>query len=216
MENDLVEIKRNKAMTTSLEVAKIFGKRHDHILRDIENLKKDVPNFGEMFVATTHKDNYERNQKMYFMNRDGFSLLVMGFTGKEALQWKLKYINAFNTMESMLKERNTEAWIEQRSQGKLVRKDETNIIQQLIDYAKSQGSNNSDKLYMVYTKLANKMSGIEDRDTANIKNLNALSFIETIILNEIREGIEKKIDYHIIYQNCKKHIELFKDVAYLN
>ena len=150
------------------------------------------------------------------MNRDGFSLLVMGFTGKEALQWKLKYINAFNTMESMLKERDTEAWIEQRSQGKLVRKDETNIIQQLIDYAKSQGSNNSDKLYMVYTKLANKMSGIEDRDTADIKNLNALSFIETIILNEIREGIEKKIDYHIIYQNCKKHIELFKDVAYLN
>ena len=119
-------------------------------------------------------------------------------------------------MESMLKERNTDVWIEQRSQGKLVRKDETNIIQQLIDYAKSQGSNNSDKLYMVYTKLANKMSGIEDRDTANIKNLNALSFIETIILNEIREGIEKKIDYHIIYQNCKKHIELFKDVAYLN
>lgn len=42
---------------------------------------------------------------MYIMNRDGFSLLAMGFTGKKALEWKLKYINAFNEMERQLRER---------------------------------------------------------------------------------------------------------------
>ena len=57
-----------------------------------------------MFQKTTYKEFYGRNQPMYYMNRDGFSLLAMGFTGKKALEWKLKYIMAFNEMEKQLKE----------------------------------------------------------------------------------------------------------------
>ena len=90
-------------LASSRDVAEKFGKRHDHILRDIESFQKDVPNFGEMFFEDISPDKYGRNQKIYLRNRDGFSLLCMGFTGKKALEWKLKYIDAFNKMEETLK-----------------------------------------------------------------------------------------------------------------
>lgn len=102
--NDLVIMEHKQAVTTSLQVAETFEKRHDHLLRDIENLKEDIPNFGEMFFLTSTKDSYGRDRKSYLMNRDGFTLLAMGFTGKKALKFKLQYIQAFNEMESYIKE----------------------------------------------------------------------------------------------------------------
>lgn len=101
--NDLVIMKNKQAVTTSLEVADVFEKRHDHILRDIDKLKKDVPNFGEMFEESQEPDSYDRLRRVIYMNRDGFTLLAMGFTGDKALQFKLKYIEAFNKMEQMIK-----------------------------------------------------------------------------------------------------------------
>ncbi|MEE6667643.1 Rha family transcriptional regulator [Pediococcus acidilactici] len=101
--NDLVIMKDQQAVTTSLQVAEVFGKRHDNILRDIENLKKDILNFEEMFSEGNEPDYYGRDRKVVYMNRDGFTLLAMGFTGKKALEFKLKYIDAFNRMESQIK-----------------------------------------------------------------------------------------------------------------
>ena len=96
MTEELVIMRDRQAVTTSLQVAQNFKKRHDHILRDIDAIKKDVPDFGEMFIETMELDRYGRGRRIYYMNRDGFSLLAMGFTGKKALQFKLKYIDAFN------------------------------------------------------------------------------------------------------------------------
>lgn len=102
--NRLVEIRNNQVVVDSKSVAENFGKSHRHVNRDIENLiQKDVSKIGHMFYATETSDSYGRMQKTYYMNRDGFSLLVMGFTGKEAIEWKLKYIEAFNEMEKKLK-----------------------------------------------------------------------------------------------------------------
>ena len=101
---DLVEVRNNQVVVNSRDVAAHFGKRRDHVIRDIENLiKKDVPKIGAMFQQVELPDSYGRKQKTYYMNRDGFSLLVMGFTGAEAIEWKLKYIEAFNSMEKKLK-----------------------------------------------------------------------------------------------------------------
>nr|WP_278842519.1 Rha family transcriptional regulator [Melissococcus plutonius] len=101
---DLVIMKDKQAITSSLQVAETFDKRHDHILRDLEGIKKDVPNFGEMFSGGNESDSYRRPRKVYYMNRDGFTLLAMGFTGQKALQFKLKYIEAFNRMENHIKQ----------------------------------------------------------------------------------------------------------------
>lgn len=94
-----VRLEDNQMITDSRNVAEVFGKRHDNVVRDIESLKKDVLNFEEMFFEGTMPDSYGRDQKVYFMNRDGFTLLAMGFTGSDAMQWKLKYIEAFNALE---------------------------------------------------------------------------------------------------------------------
>jgi Rha family phage regulatory protein len=101
---NLVIMKDQQAVTSSLQVAETFEKRHDHILRDIDGIEKDVPNFGEMFVEGTEPDSYGRSRRVIYMNRDGFTLLAMGFTGKAALQFKLKYIEAFNQMEDHIKQ----------------------------------------------------------------------------------------------------------------
>lgn len=93
----------SQPVTTSRNVADNFEKQHAHVTRDIENfLKEDVSNFGEMFQEGTEPDSYGRPQKVYYMNRDGFSFLVMGFTGKRAIQFKLAYIEQFNQMEKQL------------------------------------------------------------------------------------------------------------------
>lgn len=99
----LVEVKINviddQFVVNSLEVGEHFNKRHDNVLRDIEKIKKDILNFEEMFFEVQIPDSYGRLRRAYNINRNGFSLLAMGFTGKDALEWKLKYISAFNEME---------------------------------------------------------------------------------------------------------------------
>ncbi len=217
--NELVYLKNDEAVCDSLQVAEKFGKRHDRVLRAIENLLLGLPKIEEtpkMFWKSFYieEQNGQRYPK-YIMNRDGFSLLVMGFTGKDALEWKLQYIKAFNQMESFIKEKATQTWVETRKAGKLTRKAETDTIKKLVDYAKTQGSEHSEKLYMTYSKLANKMAGISKRDEATVMQLNNLSLIENIILHVIDTGILTGKHYKEIYQDCKKRLETVKDLAYL-
>lgn len=101
--NDLVIMKNKQAVTSSLQVAEVFEKNHRDVLKAITNLKRDVRNFAQMFSETNIPDSYNRNRRAFYMNRDGFTLLAMGFTGDKALQFKLQYIEAFNSMEEQVK-----------------------------------------------------------------------------------------------------------------
>ena len=104
MSDIVLSMQSGEPVASSRQIAENFEKNHNHVLRDIDSLKKDVSNFGQMFFETTAPDSYGREQRAYLMNRDGFTLLAMGFTGKAALEWKLKYIAAFNEMEKKLTE----------------------------------------------------------------------------------------------------------------
>ena len=213
---ELVQISNNEVVCDSLKVAEKFGKRHDNVLSSIRGLLKNKDT-EQMFTKGkyTHHQNGQEYE-MYYMNRDGFSLLVMGFTGDKALEWKISYIKAFNKMEELLREQTSQEWIIQRHHSKLTRHEETNMIQKLVDYAKNQGSEHSEMLYMTYSKLANRMTGISDRDKATAQQLSELSLIENIILNQIRIGMGQELHYKQIYQECKNQIELFRRVAYLS
>jgi Rha family phage regulatory protein len=94
-------------VVTSRQIAEDFEKRHDSVLRDIENLMSSIgtpQNCGMLFIESEYVNSNNRSFKEYLLTRDGFSLLVMGFTGKAALEWKLKYIEAFNKMETSIRE----------------------------------------------------------------------------------------------------------------
>lgn len=113
--NNLVEISKDKqAVTTSVRVAEVFGKRHDNILRQINSLigsLREQQDFTHLknevstikYAVGEYADSTGRKLKQYIMNRDGFTLLAMGFTGSKALKFKLQYIQAFNEMEAKLR-----------------------------------------------------------------------------------------------------------------
>lgn len=96
----------NQALTNSLLVAEKFGKEHKDVLKAVRNLIDGCaqncadPMFGE---ATYTNAQNGQAYPMFLMNRDGFSLLVMGFNGKKAMQFKLEYIKAFNKMEEEIR-----------------------------------------------------------------------------------------------------------------
>lgn len=110
MSEDIILGNHNGQPTaTSREVAEHFGKNHRDVLESIRNLAaENSAATKSMFYETTF-ENRGKSYPMYEMNRDGFTLLAMGFTGKKALEWKLKYIQAFNDMEELLKVREIQA-----------------------------------------------------------------------------------------------------------
>ena len=108
MTNNIININNLDGTLTvsSREVANNFSKQHSKIIRSIENLIENEPsqNWLRYFIENSYKDGKGEIRKEYLLTRDGFSLLVMGFTGAKALEWKLKYIEAFNLMEQEIKE----------------------------------------------------------------------------------------------------------------
>lgn len=119
-------------LTTSLKVAKKFEKEHKDVLESIRKLTAEK-SAAKFFKETTYR-NRGKEYPMYEMNRDGFSLLAMGFTGEKALKWKLEYINAFNVMESELKRIYTERqqWQIERDKGVVIRHILTDTIKMKV------------------------------------------------------------------------------------
>lgn len=100
-ELDLVEIKEDRPMTTSIMIAEVFGKEHYNILAKI---KENECNFNALnFKVVEYIDSKGETRPMYLLDRDFASFLIMSFTGKKAVEWKLKYIKAFNDMEQAIK-----------------------------------------------------------------------------------------------------------------
>ena len=104
--NDLVFKGQNdQVVTTSLKVAEVFEKEHKHVLDAVRRLMRSAENSAviQMFQESAYLDEQGKERPMFIMNRDGFTLLAMGFNGKKALDFKIKYIEAFNKMEEAIK-----------------------------------------------------------------------------------------------------------------
>ena len=100
----LVIMHDQQAVTTSLVLAEVFEKKHQHVMEAIRKLTVENSTVKKMFVEDSYLNSRNQQQPMYYMNRDGFTLLAMGFTGSKAMEFKLKYIDAFNKMEKQIKE----------------------------------------------------------------------------------------------------------------
>ena len=118
---DLVQIQNNRVVVSSKQVAKRFGKLHKDVLESIRQILV-AENSATNFYEETTFDYRGRKFPIYLMDKDGFSLLVMGFTGKEALEWKIKYIKAFNAMEQEIQHKEYQASVAKSSENELLRK----------------------------------------------------------------------------------------------
>ena len=145
----LVETKKlNKKeinVVTSLDVAATFEKEHYHVIEDIREIQSKIstPEFSGLFYEDNYKASNGKKNPMYYMNRDGFTLLVMGYTGEKAVRFKLAYINQFNQMEELLKGKLIE-----REKGIAVRQSLTKAIQQSGENERTLGH-----AYSLYTDL---------------------------------------------------------------
>lgn len=206
----LVVVENNTPITTSRIVAEQFDKRHDLVVRDIRTIIKQMASTSQsskmrngvntpMFVETSYQaEEGGRTYPMYTMTRDGFSLLAMGFTGKKALEFKLKFINEFNRMEETLKklgDKQILAWQKTRQLGKQTRKLLTRAIQTLEAYfAEREKTFPQGYLYGHLTNVIQNALGIDkgSRDEQSIRKLNQLDQAEDIAGNVILTNIASK------------------------
>lgn len=212
---ELVILKGNDAFTDSLLISKGTGNKHHAIQQLISKYESDFQEFGKVAFEMRPLESGQ-SAKVFLLNEEQATLLLTYMKNTEQIRtFKKNLVSEFYKMRHFILERQTQAWVETRKYGKLTRKAETDTIQKLVEYAKEQGSGHAEMLYMTYSKLANKMAGVKNRDEATVKQLNDLSLMENIILHEIDLGIMKGKHYKEIYKDCKNRLETVKDLAYL-
>lgn len=214
--NDLVVLNLGVPMVDSVLVGKKFKKDHRQILDAIRRVESESPEFWRAnFFASTYVVR-GKDYENYLMTRDGFSLIAMGFTGREALQWKVSYINAFNAMEKALARKDDAVeWKQARLQIKQVRQSFTDAVKQFVEYATEQGSKSASMYYCNITKmeyaaleLVEKGQKVPSgfRDTLDIMDISFLQTAEQIARAALINGMDRKLPYKEIYQLAKEKV----------
>lgn len=207
----LVEImkfgREERVGCTSLDVAETFGKAHDKVMRDIHELgcspEFNTANFGDI----TYLDSRNRQQKAVVMTKDGFTLLVMGYTGELAMKFKEAYIAQFNAMETALQGKLIE-----RQKGIAVRQALTKALQQSTEDARMHGHAYSNYTNCIYTVLFGMNSkqlrekfgiGKQDnlRDCFTQEELQAVQSMECLVSGLVACGWEYNRVKTFIQQN---------------
>lgn len=216
--NELVYLKRDNAFTDSMVIAKGTGNQHHTITRLLRKYRKDFEESGRLEFIDFKSINPKggRPTKVYYINEEQATLLITYLDNTEVVRsFKKKLVHQFFEMRKVLAEKKTDTWLETRKAGMITRKAETDIIKKLVEYANEQGSTHADKLYVTYTKLANRIIGVDHRENATTMQLNNLTLAEHIILNVIQNGIAASKHYKQIYKDSKDRLELFSDIAML-
>lgn len=208
----LVEVKRvnkeEKTVVSSLDVAETFEKEHKHVLEDVRRISDnlDTAEFSALFYETEYKASNGKKNPMYLMNRDGFTLLVMGYTGEKAMKFKLAYIKQFNAMEKALQGKLIE-----REKGIAVRQSLTKALQQSAENERMHGHAYSTYTNCIYKVLFGKNAkqlreefGISEkeniRDFLPEEQLRAIQSMECLVsglvdcgwgYDQIKEFIQK-------------------------
>jgi Rha family phage regulatory protein len=201
-ETDLVflDAVQKHVYSNALKVAEEFLKAHKNVLQAIENLKANPGISRLTFQPRDYIDERGKVQKTYDISRDGFLLLVMGFTGPKALKVKLRFIEAFNAMESYIRciEFNCIVAQPARLEGKAHRREFTDAIAGLKVLADAQGGTGGRFLYSHLTKHCYKALGlfagvaVPDglRDGLTSRELQDCAFLESVMTRRIERLLE--------------------------
>ena len=167
MENLITKTEDGKLVVSSRRVADDFRRRHSDVIKAIEDKMKvnEILRSPKYFIESTYTDKSNRQSKEYLLTKDGFSFIVIGFNGKIADEWKLKYIEAFNTMERKLKEiskpdsymiddpiERAKRWIEEREQYNKVAAE----LEEQNSFVNKISESNGSMLVREVAKLASK------------------------------------------------------------
>ena len=200
---------------SSLQVAEDFEKQHKHILNAISKLESEIQpaaNPARYFLSSSYADAKGENRKCYNLTRDGFSLLVMGFTGKKALEWKLKYIEAFNLMEQKIRERYSDIspqlqfLIDMERKQKQLEKKQEELESKIADI--SEIRDNTIKATFEYGRISSELQ-------KSISKTVKIRCIDICGTAQMYEAVHKSIE-NTIYSDIKKRFEVssYRELAY--
>lgn len=189
---DLVVALNGNAFAESQDVCINFNKAHRETLRKIDDTIRELTvqnrTVKDYFIESSYTTSRNRKYRNFLMTRDGFTLLGMSFTGDKAMEFKLKYMEAFNQMEASLRQQSFARMI-----GKETRKKLTDHIQESGENERMHGYG-----YSNYTKMAYKAIGIkyvkpkkgqpDVRDTLSSEELSRLKNVEDLIKGAIEAG----------------------------
>lgn len=205
-------------ITTSLIIAEKFEKRHDHVLRDIRELYQRLKetlshdDFSLLKIGETKRFDVQNKEQTYYeVNEDFFLMLVMGYNGKNALNFKMQFIKAFKFMRNELQVR-----AETRHISKSVRKLLTETIKNNLDEGNFKSFAYSNYTKLIYKKLFGKtVKELKDikkvpehgniRDYFTIEQIQQIQDIESNIATIIE--YEKSEDDKIVYQKIKDYLD---------
>ena len=185
---NLVQISNNQVTTSSLIVAECFDKRHRDVLRSIKMLKCSKEFNARNFAPVEYKDQKGEKRTYYNITRDGWTFLVMGFTGLKAAEWKEKYIAAFNAMEAELRKRQDKP-VEVVAHNRALPSGKKEIV--LSEKAKTEISG-----------LVKTCSAVACRQELN-KTFDDLVFRETI-KSIVREAVRDEVADYLLKDGVKQ------------
>lgn len=197
---------QNELRTDSRLLASFLDHRHRTILESIDKYKSELMELSALPFQTEkgkklEQGGFAKSSRFALLNEDQcYFILTLMRNNERVVKAKLELVKAFRDARTQLANRDLA-----RIDGKQIRKLETQSIKMLVDYAKAQGSKSADTYYMTITKMTNSILGIEagQRDSLDIKSLNEIKVLETIVSNAVSDGVNAKMNYKDIYKLAK-------------
>lgn len=210
---------KGQLVADSRDVATMIERPHWIIMRTIRTMSKHLTDHkfvvSDYFIEATYIDPTGRELPNYYLTEMGCDMVANKQEGERGTIFTAQYVKAFHAMRSLLLERASPIWQDTRSLGKEIRRQETEAIQRLVDYATSQGSQNAERYYTNLSRLADSTAGIVERDRAQVVQLTTLLLVEKVITQEIAAGIEAGAPYKEIYRAIKDRLTAFSTVGAL-
>ena len=203
--NTLTQAEKNRGKFVKLEHKTLLEIIRDEFSVEIREQK---------ILLSSYKNSQNKEQPMFILTLNQAKQVLL----RESKFVRRAIISYIEVLEQAIIDKAKSEWLLTRQQGKLVRREETDAIQVLIEYAKKQGSQHSEKLYMTYSKLVNSLIGIKanSRDKVDFGILMVIRQLEDMFTKLITSSMENKIHYKEIYKIYKNQGSQFIEIVNRN
>lgn len=217
----LVELRKEVPVTTSKKVAEGTGKTHESVVKLCKTHFKSfekLGSFGFEFQKTKG-----RPTTVYYMNEaQVYFLITLMRNNDQVTDFKLKLVTEFMRMKKALMniqiQRNNEEWKQVRSEGKAIRKETTDMIQEFVRYATEQGSKNAIRYYSNISSMENKALFILEQKFPNVREmltnhqLSTLKTADRVVYEALEDGMNNNLHYKEIYKIAKERVEALAEL----
>lgn len=215
--SELVVMEKNDIYTTSTIISENLNILHENVIK----LLKKYSHIDELAVVQTRKVSTKGRAIIEYLFTEEQALILVSLTKNtpEVIKFKVGLVKAFikyrKLTAQLLSQKSNQEYVEKRQETKIMRRECTDVIQEFVEYAESQGSKSAPKYYMNFTRM--ELTGLflieqkfpNFRDVMNIKQLNLIEVADEVIANSLKESMEKQIPYKECFQIAKECITRF-------